>query len=94
LEVTRGLSLLHPCVAASEPELLGKDDFEIHNYTISYEPIGCDRVDCSKCYAPIEILDEPQLFTIGKSRHDLEVLKINTERRQYWKWRTRYILLW
>ncbi len=93
LEATRELSLLHVCVAASDPQLQGKHDFERENFTISYDAIPCNFLDCSKCYREIELLNEPQLFTLGKSRYDPVVVATNKERAQRRK-KVRQLKMW
>jgi hypothetical protein len=42
--------------------------------------VNCSHADCNKCFAEIEILKEPQLFTFGKSRYDPEVIATNKKR--------------
>ena len=64
----------------SEEEEEDRTDYERNNYTITFDPVNCSLHDCSKCFAEIEILKEPQLFTLGKSRYDPEVIATNKKR--------------
>jgi hypothetical protein len=75
-------SLMHPIVAMSIPEA-SRDQFQLHNYTISFEPVtDCGYLDCLLCYWEIEILDQPEVLTIGKSRYDPYVLEATKKYRK------------
>jgi hypothetical protein len=76
-------NLMHPVVAMSSPER-GRDQFERHNYTISFEPIpkSCQFLDCPLCYRELEILQEPELLTIGKSRYYPDVIEATKRYRE------------
>jgi hypothetical protein len=66
---------MHPVIANSYPEG-SKDEFERHNYTISYTAVeDCGFLDCPLCYREIEILQQPELLTVGLSRFDPSVLE-------------------
>ena len=72
---TGEVGLLHQVVAMSNPES-STDEFERHNYTISFELIPqCGYLDCPLCYREIEILQQSELLTVGKSRYDPDVLE-------------------
>lgn len=68
-------------IRSEEEEEEDITDYERNNYTITFDPVNCSHADyCSKCFAEIEILKEPQLFIFGKSRYDPEVIATNKKR--------------
>lgn len=83
LESTAEDHLMHPVVASENPEIEGdKDVFGRNNYAITFAPVNCDHADCSLDFAEIEILKEPELLTIGKSRYDPDVAAATKKYRE------------
>lgn len=86
LTVTREEHLMHDVIAQSDPSHEATNEYEHHNYSISFEPVNCkSKVDCSLHFAEVEILPEPETFIVGASRYDEEVIKINKKQREHRK---------
>jgi hypothetical protein len=73
LQQTGEFENLHLSAATSNPEFDAGLDYDArHNFSRSYELIQCNRPDCSRCYAEIEILPETELFAVGNPRYSFE----------------------
>jgi hypothetical protein len=78
LTVTRELHLMHEVVAQSEPEREAKDDYDRHNWTISYEPINCvSKADCSIHFAEVRELIPPEIVIPGLPKNHPRVIAAN-----------------
>jgi hypothetical protein len=73
---------MHPVCANSYPEG-SRDEFERHNYTISYTAVdNCMALDCPLCFHEIQILNPPQIVILGLPLTDPQVVEANMRHRE------------
>ena len=82
LEASAEGHLLHPVVASADPEFEGKDEYERHNYTITFEPVSCGYMDCSLDVDKVNEFLEPQFFLLGESIHSQEFKQARLKYRE------------
>ena len=93
LEATKGTEICHPVYQDFDPAL-DPDPYKQENYDLTFTAVeDCSHEDCALCRRDLELLDEPELIIIGKSRFDPEVLEATKRYRQRRKAKAKHLKL-